>query len=156
MRRLAFWGLLVASLSANLAMGGVALLRRSPGRPGEPLLFSMVALDPGQRGRISALRERLMSTREEQGRRMATLRRELASAVARQPADPAAIDRALRDIAQAQAAYQQAVVEHFLAVRDVLRPEQRPAFEKMVLEHMGTDGGQPHQIWPMPPGEAGR
>lgn len=97
-----------------------------------------------------------MSTREGQARRMASLRRELAGAVVRQPADPAAIDRALRNIAEAQAAYQQAVVEHFLAVRDVLRLEQRPAFEKMVLEHMGTGGGQQHEVWPMPPGGPSR
>lgn len=156
MKRFALWALLAASLSANLGFAGVALWRRSPARSGEPLLFSMVALDPDQRSRISSLRERLMSTREGQARRMASLRGELAGAVVRQPADPAAIDRALRNIAEAQAAYQQAVVEHFLAVRDVLRLEQRPAFEKMVLEHMGTGGGQQHEVWPMPPGGPSR
>jgi Spy/CpxP family protein refolding chaperone len=155
-KRLALWALLAASLSANLATAAVALWRRGPARPAEPLLFSMVALDPDQRSRISGLRERLMSARDEQGRRMVALRRELAGAVVKEPPDAAAVGGALRAIAEAQAAYQQVVVEHFLAVRDVLRPEQRPAFEKMVVEHMGAGGGAPHGVWPAPPEGEGR
>ncbi len=156
MKRFAFWALLVASLSANLAMAAVAVWQRSPARPGEPLLFSKVALDPDQRSRISGLRERLMSTRQEHARRMAALRRDLASAAVQQPAAPATVDRALRAIADTQAAYQRAVVEHFLAVRDVLRPEQRPAFEKMVVEQMSMGGGPQHEVCPMPSGGESR
>jgi hypothetical protein len=143
-RRIVFWALLVASLSANLAMAAVALWQRRAGTPEEPLLFSRVALDEGQRARISQLRSQLLSTRDEHGRRMAVLRRGLASAVLQQPRDPAAVDRVLGSIAGAQASYQRAVVEHVLTVRDVLRPEQRPAFEKMVGEHMTLGGGMEH------------
>ncbi len=55
MKRFAFWALLVASLSANLAMAAVAVWQRSPARPGEPLLFSKVALAPDQRRRIPGI-----------------------------------------------------------------------------------------------------
>jgi Spy/CpxP family protein refolding chaperone len=143
-KRIVFWGLLAASLSANLAVGAAALWQRRNGTPEEPLVFSRVALDEGQRARISQLRSQLLSTRDEHARRMAVLRRELAAAVLREPRDPAAVDRALRSIAEAQASYQRAVVEHVLAVRDVLRPEQRPAFEKMVGEHMTLGGDMDH------------
>lgn len=140
MRRFVFWALLAASLSANLAVAAVAVWQRRPGPSEEPPVFARVALDPDQRARISELRSQLMSARDEHAGRMATLRHRLAGAVAQQPADRAAIDAALRSIDETQAAYQRAVVEHVLAVRDVLRPEQRPAFEKMVVEHMSAGG----------------
>ena len=151
MKRFAFRAVLVASLSANLAVAGVVVWQRVPGPTGEPLLFSRVALDPDQRSRISELRSRLISARDEHARRMVALRRQLASAVMQQPADPAGVDRALRSIADTQAAYQQAVVEHVLAVREVLRPEQRSAFEKMVVEHMSAGGPMDHANCSLPP-----
>jgi Spy/CpxP family protein refolding chaperone len=143
-KRFVLWALLAASLSANTAVAAVVLWQRRAGPPEEPLVFSRVALDESQRARISELRSQLLSTRDEHSRRMAQLRRELASAVMREPQDAAAVDAALRSIAGAQASYQRAVVEHFLAVRDVLRPEQRPSFEKMVGEHMTLGGGMDH------------
>jgi Spy/CpxP family protein refolding chaperone len=151
-KRLAFWAVLVASLSANLATAAIAIWQRGPARPSEPLLFSKVALDPEQRSRIAALRTRLTSTRDEHMRQMGALRSQLANAVLQQPADPAVTDRALRSIADTQAAYQQAVVEHVLAVRRVLRAEQRPAFDKMVAEQMSVGGISQHDACPMPPG----
>lgn len=153
MRRFVFSALLAASLSANAAMVAVAVWHHRPVPSGEPLLFSRVTLDADQRARISELRSRLVSTRESHGRRIAALRQQLAGVVMRQPADPIAVDRILGAIADDQAAYQRAVVEHVLAVRDVLRPEQRPAFEKMVGEQMSLGGTPPCGACAMPPAE---
>ncbi len=138
MKRFALWAALVASLSANLATAAVALRQRSAAPSNEPLLFSRVTLDPDQRSRISELRSRLVARRDEHARNLAELRDRLATAMMHQAEDPAAIDAILRSIADAQTGFQQAVVEHVLAVRGVLRPDQRPAFEEIVAEQMRT------------------
>jgi hypothetical protein len=142
-KRFAFWAVLVASLSANLATAAVALRQRSAAPPNEPLLFSRVTLDPHQRSRISELRSRLIATRDEHPRKLAELRGRLAGAMMHQAENPAAIDAILRSIADAQTGFQQSVVEHVLAVRGVLRPDQRPAFEEIVAEQMRTGGPMP-------------
>jgi Spy/CpxP family protein refolding chaperone len=67
-----------------------------------------------------------------------------------QAESPAAIDAILRSTAEAQTGFQQAVVEHVLAVRGVLRPEQRPAFEEIVAEQMRTGGPMPCGFGPAP------
>jgi len=136
MKRLALWALLAASLSANVAIAAVAVKQRSSGPPGEPLLFSKVALDPVQRTRISELRAQLIVRREQHGRAIAELRAHLARTIVRQPDDRTGIDSTLRSIAESQASFQRAVVDHVLAVRAILRPEQQQAFQEMVAEHM--------------------
>jgi len=140
MTRIVFWTLMGLSLSANLAVAAVALGRDSlpRGSPGEPPLFSKVSLEPDQRARIMALREKLLADREEQAKRLAALRATLADLLTRDPADPPAIDGTLAEIEVGQASFQRRVVAHVLAVREVLRPEQRPAFEALVAQHMRT------------------
>lgn len=144
MKRIVLWGVLAASIAANVATLVVALSRRAAAPPGEPRLFSMVELDPDQRARITRLRAALLATREERARRLSVLRGELAASIVREPADAAAVENALRSISEVQSGYQRAVVEHVLAVRDLLRPEQRSAFERMVAEHVR--GGGPLQL----------
>jgi Spy/CpxP family protein refolding chaperone len=140
MRRIVFWALLGLSLSANAAVAAVVLGGRLPGHgpTGAPLLFAKVSLDPDQRARIMALREKLLADREAQAARLAELRGKLADLLAADPTDPTAVDAALGDIEAGQAGFQRRVVAHVLAVREVLRPEQRPAFQALVAEHMRT------------------
>ncbi len=71
---------------------------------------------------------------------LAALRRRLAAAIARQPEDRAAVDSTLRRIAEEQARFQEAVVSHVLAVRSVLKPDQRPAFEDIIAHHIQAAG----------------
>ncbi len=140
MKRLVLWALLALSLSGNVAVAAVALWHRSVSpapSPDEPRIFSRVSLDAEQRARITELRARLMDKRDGHVRRMGQLRTQLAAAVVRPPEDRAAVDAVLHEIAAVQADYQEAVVAHVLAVRDVLRPDQRPAFEKMLAERIG-------------------
>ncbi len=140
MRRIIFWALLGLSLSANVAVAAIALGKGpvSRGAPGEPPLFAKVSLDLDQRARILALREKLLADRAEQAARLAALRRTLADLLTREPVDSPAIDGTLAAIEAGQAGFQRRVVAHVLAVRAVLRPEQRPAFEALVAEHMRT------------------
>ena len=140
MKRFALWALLAASLSANLAVALAAVRHRSAGTPDEPVLFSKVALDAAQRDRISKLRSQILAKREEHGWNLSELRVQLAAAIVRQPEDRAAIDSTLRRIAESQARFQEAVVDHVLAVRSVLRPEQRPAFEDIVAGRIESGG----------------
>jgi Spy/CpxP family protein refolding chaperone len=138
MRRLVFRALLGLSLSANVAVAVMAL-RRGPapdGVPAEPPLFARVSLEAEQRERIMKLREKLLADRRGAAERLAALRAGLAEALARDPADGPAVERALAAIEAEQAGFQRSVVAHVLAVREVLRPEQRPAFQALVARHM--------------------
>lgn len=143
MRRLVPWALLVASLAANVALGSALFHRHRSALPDEPLIFSKVQLDPSQRVRISSLRTELLARRDENQRGLLALRRRLAAAMTQDPEDRAAVDSTLRQIAESQARFQAAVVDHVLAVRAVLRPDQRPAFEDIIAIHMQGGGQMP-------------
>ena len=143
MKRLLPWALLTASLAANIALGVSSARGERSEFPSEPLIFSKVSLDPGQRARISTLRAELLAHREENQRNLAASKQQLAAAIAKDPEDRAAVDSSLRDIAQSQAQFQRAVVDHVLEVRAVLRPDQRPAFESIIARHMEA-GGRMH------------
>jgi len=141
MKRYLLWSLIALSLSANAAIGAVALRQRSgPTIPREPYLFSRVALDPGQRERILALRASLLQDRARQASELEGLRGALADQLVRSPDDGGALTVALSRIEETQAAFQRRVVEHVLAVRSVLRPEQRPAFEEIVARQLRAGG----------------
>jgi Spy/CpxP family protein refolding chaperone len=144
MKRLLPWALLAASLAANVALAATLGGRRdASGVPSEPLIFSRVQLDADQRARIASLRAELLARREESEGSLAALRRQLATAIARQPEDRAVVGSTLHQIAEAQASFQEAVVNHVLAVRSVLKPDQRPAFEDIIAHHMQA-GAQMH------------
>lgn len=152
MRRLLPWALLVASLAANLALGLTLARRGNSAFPSEPLIFSKVQLDTSQRERISALRTELLGRREENQTALTLLRRQLAAAIANEPEDRPKVDSTLRKIAESQARFQVAVVDHLLAVRSVLTPEQRPAFEGIIASHMMQGGGAEMHCGLEPPG----
>ena len=143
MKRLVPWALLAASLAANVALGVTVSGRDRAGFPSEPLIFSKVNLNADQRARISSLRSEIVAHRDESERRLKALRGELASEIAREPEDRSAVDSTLRQIADSQARFQVAVVDHVLAVRAVLTPEQRSAFEGIIAHHMQA-GAQTH------------
>jgi Spy/CpxP family protein refolding chaperone len=151
-KRFALWFVLVASLSANVAVGAVAVRRHGSGPSDEPLLFSKVALDAGQRARISELRKQLVASRDEHARRMSELRTQLAATMLHDPENHAHVDAVLRDIAASQASFQHAVVDHVIAVRGVLHADQRPAFEEIVAGHMRSGGPMQCGLGPGPDG----
>ncbi len=141
MKRYLLWSLLALSLSANAAVAAVALRQRSAAViPREPYLFSRVAVDPGQRERIRALRASLLQDRARQASELEGLRGALADQLVRAPENGEALTLALSRIEETQAAFQRRVVEHVIAVRSVLRPEQRPAFEEIVARQLRAGG----------------
>lgn len=149
MKRLLPWALLAASLAANFALAATLAGRRdTPDFPSEPLIFSKVQLDAEQRAQISSLRAELLARREDGERSLAALRRQLAAAIAGPSEDRAAVESTLHQIAEAQARFQEAVVNHVLAVRAVLKPDQRPAFEGIIAHHMQAGAQMPCGIEP--------
>lgn len=138
MKRLLPWALLAASLSANLALAVAATRRGEPGPSVEPQIMVQLSLDPDQRASIERLRSRLVASRREHAVAMAGLRQRLTAAIARQGGEPGAVPRIRGELAEAQAGYQCQVVDHMLAVRGVLRPDQLPQFEQMVSRQMAA------------------
>jgi len=142
MRRFSLWAVLAVSLSANVVVAAMALRRAGmPAMPKDPPLFAKVALDQDQKARIGALRERILADRAEQAKQLAGLRGALARQLVQDPQDSQALDAALAGIETAQWAFQRRVVAHVLAVRAILRPEQRLAFGELVTAQMR--GGMP-------------
>jgi Heavy-metal resistance len=142
MRRIHLGVLLAVSLSANVVIAGFALRRvAAPAATMPPPLFARVALDGDQKARIGALRERLLAERADEARRLADLRGALAHQLVHDPQDARSLDAILSRIEEAQRGFQRRVVAHVVAVREVLRPDQRPAFEELVTVQMR--GGTP-------------
>jgi nickel and cobalt resistance protein CnrR len=142
MRRMLLGVLLAVSLSANAVIAGFALRRAAaPAGATTPPLFAKVALDGDQKARIAALRERLLAERADEAKRLADLRGALAQQLVRDPQDERSLDAILTRIEAAQHEFQRRVVAHVVAVRAVLRPDQRPVFEELVAAQMR--GGTP-------------
>ncbi|MFL5438361.1 MAG: periplasmic heavy metal sensor [Myxococcales bacterium] len=137
MKQAYLWALLAASLSANAVVAGIAL-RRASASPtaAAPPLFAKVALDGEQKTHILALRERLLAERREQGTQLAELRGALAQQLVHDPQDTQSLEAVLGRIETAQRGFQRRIVAHVLAVRAILRPDQRPAFEQLVTAQM--------------------
>ena len=140
MKRALLLGLLVVSLVVNAVVAFHAVSRRGggmvPGVPGEPPLFRALSLSEVQKGEIMARRERLMAQREATAARLGELRGQLADALALGEAGRPRVDEVLAGLEAAQRDYQRAVVEHLLAVRETLTPDQRPVFERMLAERL--------------------
>jgi Spy/CpxP family protein refolding chaperone len=140
MKRALLLGLLVVSLAANGVVAFYAVRRHAPGMmaglPFEPPLFRVLSLTEVQKGEIMARRERLMALREATAARLGELRGQLADALALGEAGRPRVDEVLAGLEAAQRDYQRAVVEHLLAVRETLTPDQRPVFERMLGERL--------------------
>ena len=145
MRSLALWAALAASLSANAVIATVALSRRASAAPSPtpagPCPSTVLSLSGDEASRVGELRSRFMARRAEHAREMARLRESLAYAMAHSPHDRAALDPILVRMARAQAEFQQATVEHVLAVRGVLGPGQRPAYDQMLAGKLRGNSG---------------
>lgn len=133
MKRLLLWAALAMSLAANATVALMALRSRSSAQL--PLLAE-VRLESDQRTKILALREDFHAFRKSSSAQTSELRGRLADLLKSETPERAAIDDLLGRINESQAALQARVVEHVLAVRGALRPDQRPAFEKQMTKNL--------------------
>lgn len=99
---------------------------------GNCLLFDTLRLEPGQRARAEQEKQRLIQDVQQLQDRLSGEREALMGLLLSPEPDPAAIDRQLDRISQAQAAVQRRVVDHFLAERRELTPAQRQAFQEVI------------------------
>lgn len=96
------------------------------------LLYDRLRLEPGQRARAEQEKMRLMQDIRQLQGRLSGERETLMGLLLSPEPDPAAIDRQLARISEAQAAVQRRVVGHFLAERRELTPAQRQAFQEVI------------------------
>jgi Spy/CpxP family protein refolding chaperone len=137
--RLTVWAALAASLSANVVLVTNSVRHRAqPAPSGVPVVFSRTAVDAEQRARIVELRAAVVAKRDAHAQEISKLREQLAATIARTPDDRPVVDSLLARISASQAAFQHAVVDHVLAVRAVLRPDQRAAFEDVIATQLNA------------------
>lgn len=144
MKRLAFWAVLVLSLAVNATVAVQVVRARAPALP----LMQVLTLGSEQRARIMELRGSFLADREAARHRTSALRAELATLLTADRPDEAAIDAVIGRISASQTALQHRVVDHVLAVRGVLTPEQRPRFEELMRKQL-TAGVPTHEECPM-------
>jgi Spy/CpxP family protein refolding chaperone len=138
LKRYLLWLVLMLSLSANATVLAISL-RNRVAHPEMPLL-SKVELAPEQRARIMELRGGFLAFRQANHERASTLRGQLADLLKADPPDASRIDESLHAISENQGALQRRVVDHVLAVRAVLRPDQRPTFHDLMTEQLRAGG----------------
>ncbi|MBI5549680.1 MAG: periplasmic heavy metal sensor [Deltaproteobacteria bacterium] len=137
MRRILLWSVLTLSLAANVTV--LILSVRAQVAASVPLgvpFFAAVAPDAEQRERILNLRQEFTAFRQTNLTRTEDLRGQLAELIKNDQPERARIDAVLAQIAETHAALQRRVVEHIMAVRGTLRPDQRPAYEEMMTRHL--------------------
>jgi Spy/CpxP family protein refolding chaperone len=135
MKRLVLGSALALSLAANATVAAMTVRAQASSPLGIPL-FSKVSPDTAQRERIMALRKDFLAFRQASFERTEALRGELATLLAADVPDRARIEEVLAHLGQDQSALQRRVVEQVLAVRAVLRPDQRPAFEELMARQL--------------------
>jgi len=143
--------LLAMSISMNVAVLGAAGVHwlRDGGtarRTIEGAKSALLALDLSskQEARFHELRADLHTFRDSCHERMMGLRKQLLAALMTEPPDRDRIAEVMEKIVARQAHLQQRIVDHLLAEKAVLRPEQLPAFNTVLRRHvLGPRVGAP-------------
>lgn len=94
------------------------------------------SLSAQQEAQFRKLRSDFHAYRDSCHQRMMELRRELLTELLADPPDQERIDTLLDQMSAQQAQLQERLVQHLLAERAVLRPDQRPAFEQTLRRHV--------------------
>jgi len=96
----------------------------------------LLDLSPKQKAQFQQLRSELHALRDTCHQRMTELRDELLTELLADSPNQERIDGLLRQMGTQQAQLQRRVVQHLLAEKAVLRPEQRSAFERALRRHV--------------------
>jgi len=138
----------ILSVSMNLAAMGAVGFHWLGGCSGcgehRPSAHERVSLDlsPEQEAQFQQLRSEFHGFRDTCHQRMTELREELVTELLSDSPNQERIDGLLGQMGTQQAQLQRRVVQHLLAEKAVLRPEQRPAFERVLRRHvLGTSTG---------------
>lgn len=108
--------------------------------------YEELDLSPEQQARLEAGRDGFVQTVNQSGNRMIRFHTELLDLLAADAVDHAAVEAKLNEISANHRAMQRAIVEHLLADREVLSPEQRQQFFAVLKERMRAQGA-PGPAW---------
>jgi Spy/CpxP family protein refolding chaperone len=134
----------VFSITLNLAFVGSYAYRTWPGQRG--YVFEEVQLMPEQRSRMIAGRDSFIATIDTIGNTILGLQIQMIDAIAADPEDRRAIDATVDRIRSQQQTMQLAVVEHLLADKSLLHPDQRKEFFSILKARMLAQGA-PRPPW---------
>lgn len=138
---------IVAMVFLTLAAGvgggylGVHYGLKRAGNPAglDTLLHQRLDLSADQRARIAALERSFAVQRHPLEAQLARARRELASSIAAEHQYGPQVAQAVTRVHQAMGALQQVTLQHVLAMRAVLTPEQAREFDATVSEALSSD-----------------
>ena len=145
-----FWLLLIMSLAFNAGFGttfGVRTYRHhgQEGGHGDGTSLRNVReklnLTAEQEAQMEAAREKLLGQIQELREKLSVEKEALADLVTVSEPDRAAVARQLDEIAALRRQIQHQVVEHFLEVKELLRPDQGEGFDEIIRRHIFRHGG---------------
>ena len=136
-------GMVLLTLAAGAGGGylGVRYGLRQAENPAslDALLHHRLDLSAAQRARIAALERSFAAQRRPLEAALRNARHELAGAVAAEHQYGPGVAQAVVHVHQAMQTLQQATLQHVLAMRAVLTPQQARAFDATVSEALTTD-----------------
>lgn len=138
------WTALVAAIAFIAAIGGVFLGRVIiPARSSQPselhaLLHHELDLDPGQETRIEQLEREFAGRRHALEAELRADNARLAAAIEAEHANGPKVAAAVDASHRAMGELQKATLAHVFAMRQVLHPEQRAAFDRAVTKSLTT------------------
>lgn len=153
-RRNGFWLVLIVSLAFNAGFGttfGVRAFRHHSGHGGNGGRSSMqrlrekLNLTPEQEARMDAAKDVLLQQIDELRRELDAETEALAELVTTSVTDRAAIAQQLDSVASLRQQIQRGVVEHFLELKEFLRPDQREVFDEVIRRHIFSHPGHGHR-----------
>lgn len=105
----------------------------------DTLLHHRLDLSPAQQARIAALERDFAAARVPLEADQAHARQQLASAISSEHRYGPQVAQAVTHLHQAMAALQQATLQHVLAMRAVLTPQQAQEFDATIAEALSSD-----------------
>lgn len=104
--------------------------------------YEALDLTPQQQEQLKALREQMLAQSREAWQSLHTERAALAELLVADAPEPAAITARIDALMAAQRLTQERLVEHLLAEKALLRPEQRAAFYEIIRHRLGPREGK--------------
>lgn len=102
-------------------------------------LHAVVPLDDSEKQILQAKEQLFATRRGEIEARLRIANRQLADAIAADPKWNPQVERASREVERAAGDLQRITLEHVFEMREGLKPEHRPAYDKALLEALRTD-----------------
>jgi Spy/CpxP family protein refolding chaperone len=135
--------MLLLTLAAGAAGGYVGVhygLRHSDGSANlDTLLHRELDLSAAQRAQLAALERSFAEQRRPLQSELLSARQELAASIASEHRYGPGVAQAVTHVYQAMGALQQATLQHVLAMRAVLTPEQAREFDATVFKALSSD-----------------